>query len=824
MSRKSPLASAAAPRLPRSTAKSHRGGTVVLHRSAPSSPPEVQLRRELVVRPWTLKPETKWYASTSLRLARFGTLHDIARDKAHAINARRLAAWLAVQGPSVGLQLVLAAHPRRYRAHVGLRIEVERSEIDEAREAVVEITRDLEVMLGGSSGWDLERERASNGGLDWLQGSELAGMAAHPMARPMVVSEDEAVALLPTPSPALYGEGDEMLRIMLEHPEPVVVLVSLRRAAADEGLHDAAHRLSQLHASLTGLQQGAMFTSSQIAAVSKQFPENLMHVAQAVKALERQGSWLAELQRGAMSMQVHLLSAVEPRTSLVQAVQRALLGHDTAWAKLEAEQIDAIKAGPLGALDCPWGPELPVEEGSEDATRFELARLAPVHVAASALCLPHPRHDGLPGIPLDHTPVRRAPLELLHGEGVLLGACTTRTGPTTVRLLLEDAARHVYLVGGTGSGKTTVLNTAMISMLAQGLPFAFFDPHGDQSRDLIERIGDDPDVVVFDPANGVGPSLNVLANDGSQRGIERALESVLSTMFSLYPPEYMGPMFDRYSRALLLPLAVAGEGLAKVSDLAHDKSFRSRCLARLSESEPLHVQVRQFWKEEFDRWSGSTRTDMHTYTLSKYDVLVRSSALRHAFDPNRPQLDLRAIMDEGKTLLVRLPQGELGAVSAWFLGMMVVARFQDAVFARSTTKAATRKPYTLVLDEFQHFLSGGGYGYTNDDRSLGPFLSEARKFGLRLMLAHQHLAQCDQRTREAVFGNVGSMLVFRVGHQDAELLARELDDTVTASELRKLPMYRAVTTLLVNGSPTRPFTLETIPPDQLALPSRRQGA
>ena len=218
-----------------------------------------------------------------------------------------------------------------------------------------------------------------------------------------------------------------------------------------------------------------------------------------------------------------------------------------------------------------------------------------------------------------------------------------------------------------------------------------------------------------------------------------------------------------------------------------------------------------FWAKELLPMANDSRFELHTYVLSKYDALVRSSVLRTVTAAGRPQLDLPGIMDGVRVLIARLPQGSLGAVSAWFLGMLLVKRLQEAAFARSCQAVDKRRPYTLVLDEFQHFLGGSGYGYSKGDRSLGPFLSETRKYGLHLALAHQHMSQCDARTLEAVMGNVGSMVVFRVGHQDAELLARELDGGVTAAELRNLPLYQAVASLLVDGSPSRPFSLETVP-------------
>jgi len=381
-----------------------------------------------------------------------------------------------------------------------------------------------------------------------------------------------------------------------------------------------------------------------------------------------------------------------------------------------------------------------------------------------------------------------------------------------VRLRPEDLDRHLYVVGKTGTGKTTLLRTLMLDLRAQGEPFALIDPHGDLSGELIARTGQEPDVVVFDPARDQGPGLNPLANDGSPASIERALENVTRSMFQLYPPEFMGPTFERFSRALLLPLAVAGEGLDAVGRMAHDRAFRAHCLGRLDKANPLHAQVLQVWESEIEHLTGSSRSELDQWVLGKYEALVRSTSLRAALAPRRPQLDLGAIMDRGQTLLARLPQGEIGAISAWFLGMMLVNRLQDAVFARARQPADRRRIFTLVLDEFQHFLGGGGYGYRSDDRSLGPFLSETRKYGLRLALAHQHLAQCDERTREAVLGNVGSMVVFRVGFRDAELLARELGDGIDPEELRRQPLFRGLASLLVRGAPVRPFSLQTIPP------------
>ncbi len=784
----------------------------------------VQLRSEISATPWQIEPGTTWFATASLRLDRYAHLRDQDRHEVHARLAHHLASWLANQRDGAGLQLVLAANPGRYRVHMGLRVEVADAAIDGARERVLELGRDLEQLLGGGAALAFEPDSAHGSGLAWVAAPEVVGMAAVPVSRHMVLSEDQSVATLPQLQPDLWAHGEELLRLMLEQPEPVALLVSMQRVRADERLRALEAQLAHLHARLSTGVQGALFSSQSTPTATRQYPENLLHITRATEALEQQADWLAELQRGALAMQLHVLGSDRKDSSLALAAQRALLGCDVYWAELGGEQCSQVRAGPLAALTCPLG--LPDEQiGDTSAGRdHNLGRLVPAAMAARALCLPAPSHEGQPGIPMERAPLRFAPPAMANGQGVLLGACRTRRAAAPVRLRPEDLDRHLYVVGKTGTGKTTLLTTLMLDLRAQGLPFAVLDPHGDLSGALIRRIGADRDVVVFDPSTDVGPGLNPLANDGTPQGVERVLENITRSMFQLYPPEFMGPVFERSSRALLVPLAVAQEGMESVSRMAHDKAFRRSCLAKLSKADPLHAEVLRFWEDEIDGLLASSRSELYTFVIAKYDALVRSSTLRSATSPKRQQLDLGAIMDQGKVLIARLPQGELGAISAWFLGMMLLDRLQEAVFARSAQQIERRQPYTLILDEFQNFLGGAGYGYRNDDRSLGPFLSETRKYGLRLALAHQHLAQCDVRTREAVLGNVGSMVVFRVGHNDAELLARELDESIDPAELRKLPMFRAVASLLVGGSPATPFSLETIPPDRLALPAHPLSA
>ena len=277
----------------------------------------------------------------------------------------------------------------------------------------------------------------------------------------------------------------------------------------------------------------------------------------------------------------------------------------------------------------------------------------------------------------------------------------------------------------------------------------------------------------------------------------------------------MGPMFDRQSRALLIPLAVARKPLSDIARLASDAKFRRSCLSQLDSNNPLQAEVLSFWKNEYDTWTRTFQGEMNSFTVSKYDSLLKSSLLRQVCSPVGTQLDLTEILDRGDVLLASLPEGRLGPVTSWFLGLLLMGRLQRAVFARSRQGAAERRTFTLILDEFQNFLAGGGYGYAKRDRTLGPLLSEARKFGLRLVLANQFLSQLDEDTRGALLGNVGNMVCFRVGARDAALVAAELGGGVTAAELVEQPLFKARARILLDGSPSDVFTLTTIPPVDL---------
>lgn len=706
-----------------------------------------------------------------------------------------------------GVQLLLLARPALPSVTACLRIQGVGETPRAAHDRVVAALAELDQVLDGCPAL-----RAAQIPPQGLLPALAHGRLALPEPERLWIEGLPSALVPPVREPGGPRGLAEVLRLLLAQAGPCAAIATLRRVAAPPEARTAAARCSAAYARVRSLLEGLDATVDQDRQRIHRYPEDLAALEAVAPRLRAGAEELAMLAGHAVALRVVVAGAAPPSGPLLRAVQAAWLGvRAVAWRELGPDQVALVSRGPLPALSCP------VEGGPDDAgpaglATESLALHLPAALAASALSLPAPADDqGWPGLPVDPAPVRPLPLCLAGATGTLLGLADMQHQPRSVRIADPDLARHLYACGKTGVGKSTLLRCLALDIARQGGGLGVVDPHGDLVDDLAALISPHRPVVVFDPTRSDGPGLDPMAHDGSPAGIERVCEELSAMMFRLYAVDQMGPMFDRYSRALLLPLLASRGSLADLSRVAHDEAFRRKALGTLDPRDPLHAEVLRFWRDEFPSWDSHHSAEMHTYVLSKYDGLVRSSVLRRACDPTRPQLDVARIADHGGVLLARLPEGRLGAVSAWFMGMLLVARLQDAIFARSRQAAADRRPFTLVLDEFHHFLGGGGFGYSGQDRTLAPLLSEARKFGLRLVLANQYVAQLDDGTREAVLGNVGSLVAFRVGGRDAELLGRELG--VDPVELREQPLYRAAARLLVGGSPAPVFTLRTAPPE-----------
>lgn len=558
------------------------------------------------------------------------------------------------------------------------------------------------------------------------------------------------------------GELPEVARLLLVQPGPCEVRLRLQRS---ERLAQAgSEMLSHVEGLLRGIEQRTDRT------VQTRLPEDLLELRRAGLALRTQELWRRALSEGAVEVTLGVRGPAG--RDLLHAAGRAL----------------------LGARGMSW---VPAAEGAERPVRVPLA------VAGRMLDVDATE---LPGLPRLRGRLRRVGGRL--DSAGMLGNAATRRGMRPVGLSGEDLGRHLYVSGKTGVGKSTLLRSLVLDLAERGEGLALIDPHGDLADSLLERLPAER-VVLFDPRLPSCPGLDPLRNDGTLAGQERGVEELASILWKLFPPEYMGASFDRHSRALLLPLVHANEPLESVLRMDWDEDFRERMLGGLHTHRSIHQEVRTFWEKEYAAWGAQDRAEMRNFTVAKYEILLRSPALRLACGRRSSQLDLAACAQQGQVVIARLPQGELGPVTAWFLGMLLMSRLQAAIFGRASMSPADRRPFTVVIDEFQNFVGAGGFGYARNERTLGPLLSEGRKFGLRLVLANQYMAQLDASTQAAILGNVGSLVSFRCGGPDAAVLAEELG--VPAAELVDLPLFQAVARLLQDGRKSLPFSLVTVP-------------
>ncbi|GMU73984.1 MAG: hypothetical protein AMXMBFR44_1830 [Candidatus Campbellbacteria bacterium] len=405
--------------------------------------------------------------------------------------------------------------------------------------------------------------------------------------------------------------------------------------------------------------------------------------------------------------------------------------------------------------------------------------------------------------------VAPAPVDL-SSEGILLGHNTYGNVQTPVYIGALDRLRHVYTIGQTGTGKTTLLKNMIIQDIKNGEGVCMIDPHG---TDLLEVLSQIPaerwdDVIYFDPAYTERPmGLNMLEYD---QAFPEQKTFVVNELFSIFQklyggaPESMGPMFEQYFRnatMLVIEDPETGNTLFDVSRVMSDKAFRDLKLSRCKN--PVVVQ---FWREVAEKAGGeASLANIVPYVTSKFDVFLANDIMRPIVTQRQSVFNFREIMDERKILLVNLSKGRLGDINANLIGLIIVGKILMAALSRVDTVGQQEVPnFYLYIDEFQNV--------TTD--SIATILSEARKYKLGLTIAHQFIKQLDEKTRDAVFGNVGSICSFRVGSEDAEFLEKQFAPVFTASDLMNIDNFNALLKMLANGKPIRPFNIATEKPEK----------
>lgn len=399
-----------------------------------------------------------------------------------------------------------------------------------------------------------------------------------------------------------------------------------------------------------------------------------------------------------------------------------------------------------------------------------------------------------------------APAELPK-EGTLIGVNKYRGEKRDIYSTPKDRLRHFYVIGQTGTGKSSLLKNMAVEDIKAGRGVCFIDPHGTDVQDILSTVPKEriDDVIYFDPSYTPRPfGLNMLEYDTQFPELKIFVVNELLSIFKkLYAstPEAMGPAFEQYFRnatMLVLEDPETGNTLLEISRVLADVKFRELKLSRCKN--PIVVQ---FWRDIASKTSGEAGlANMIPYITNKFDVFLSNDIMRPIIAQEESSFNFRYIMDNKKILLVNLSKGRLGDINANLIGLILVGKILMAALSRVDSFGQQLPDFYLYIDEFQNI--------TTD--SISSILSEARKYGLSLNVAHQFIAQLDPKIKDAVFGNVGNMAAFRVGPEDAEFLETQFAPVFTAQDLMKVENYNCFVKMLMNGKPVPPFSLATYPP------------
>lgn len=408
----------------------------------------------------------------------------------------------------------------------------------------------------------------------------------------------------------------------------------------------------------------------------------------------------------------------------------------------------------------------------------------------------------------------------MPAEGLLLGKNVYRGVETPVRIARDDRRRHMYIIGRTGVGKTEIMKNMAVQDIANGEGLCIIDPHGDFIEDVLPHVPKQraEDVILFEPADIERPmGLNML-EVYSEEQKDFAVQEMISIFYKLVTdPAMLGPMFEHNMRNAMLTLMADEEHpgtLVEIPRIFTDTEFQKYKISKLRD--PL---VRAFWEKEMAKTSDFHKSEMLGYLISKVGRFVENGMIRNIVGQPKSSFNFREIMDKKKILLVNLAKGKVGEMNAKLLGLILVSKLQMAALSRADIREEERQDFYLYVDEFQNFITD----------AFESILSEARKYRLNLIIAHQYLAQLEQAAgaqgagskslRDAVFGNAGSVVCFRIGVEDAEVMAKEMAPTFNEFDLVNVERFNGFIKLMIQGTASKPFNMATY---QLARPTPTQ--
>ena len=390
-----------------------------------------------------------------------------------------------------------------------------------------------------------------------------------------------------------------------------------------------------------------------------------------------------------------------------------------------------------------------------------------------------------------------------NNQATYLARLNFRNQRTPFGIKRSDRLSHMYIIGKTGTGKSTLLETMVHQDLVNGEGFALIDPHGD----LVERIAqtipenrredviyfnvpDDAQPFGYNPLKFVRPDRRPLAASGFLEAFKKMWEDA------------WGVRMEHILRnALLALLDQPDASMPDILKLMTDRAFRRAVAANVR-----HPQVKQFWLKEFEQYSFRYRADGIAPIQNKVGAFLADPRILRILTAPKRSLHFRRIMDRGKVLLVNLSKGRIGDDAASLLGSLLVTTLGLAAFSRAAMPERDRRDFYLYIDEFQSFTT----------LSVANMISELRKYHVGFVLAHQYLFQLDLAIRHAVLGNAGTIISFRVGPMDAAIFSREFEPKFGTVDLLNLPNHNIYLKLMIDGAPSQPFSAVTFPPSELA--------
>ncbi len=364
---------------------------------------------------------------------------------------------------------------------------------------------------------------------------------------------------------------------------------------------------------------------------------------------------------------------------------------------------------------------------------------------------------------------------------------------------LDDRRRHFYVIGKTGMGKTSMIKNMAIQDIRNGKGIGFIDPHGEAAEELLDFVPSHRinDVVYINPADLDYPiAFNVMEKVNLEHR-HLVAAGLMGVFKKIWPDVWSARMEYILNNTILALLEYPGSTLLSVNRMLSDVDFRNKVIEKITD--PV---VKSFWVNEFARYNQRYEVEATAAIQNKIGQFISVPLIRNIIGQVKSSLDMRKIMDEKKILIMNLSKGKIGEDSSTLLGALLITKIQLAAMSRVNIPEEEREDFFLYVDEFQNFAT----------ESFITVLSEARKYRLSLILAHQYIAQMEESVRDAVFGNIGTIVSFRVGAEDAEFLEKEFKPEFTAQDIVNLPKYHIYLKLMIDGITTRPFSAITLPP------------